>query len=280
MKKKIIVLLSLLCALVMAWSVAPAEESLHGLVARVNDPENPAVYTLATTEYDVMKPAEPYAPGFTELLSKAVLTPADASETPEGEYVVLAFPEEKVRFDFFEGDPEKNYIRQVNPDGTEELFRATLPEDVYITVSGLMSAEATALAEALGIVPGIRAVLPEEGWVLDGIEGSVWQDDRASLELFLEDTDNYKVLIRWGSSAWEMTEWVYACNYDAERQELKAVYVICDNVKYDDKGEEERTVVYEKESEALISLNAEGRVEIRNAGDEALEGKTFEKIAP
>ena len=130
-----------------------------------------------------------------------------------------------------------------------------------------------------GAAEEIIANMPSEGWVLDSVNGDVWQDDRASLEVFLEDTDNYKVLISWGSSAWETTEWVYACDYDAETQTLKARNLTCDNVKYDDAGNEERTVVYEYEaSEATIALNEEGKLVIRNAGDEQLEGKTFENI--
>ena len=96
--------------------------------------------------------------------------------------------------------------------------------------------------------------------------------------MFLEDTDNYKVLISWSSSASELTEWVYAGTYDAETQTLKAEYVVCDEVTFDEAGNETRQNVYEHDSEAVFSLNEEGKVLIQNAGDEALEGKTFEKI--
>lgn len=122
----------------------------------------------------------------------------------------------------------------------------------------------------------IIAKLPEAGWVLDAVNGAVWMDDRASLSVFLEDVDNYKVQILWGSSAWESTEWVYACDYDAETQTLKARYVVCDNLVFDDAGNDERTNVFEKESDAVFSLDADGKLVIRNAGDDALEGKTFE----
>ena len=125
----------------------------------------------------------------------------------------------------------------------------------------------------------IIAKMPEPGWVLDSVNGAVWQDDRASLEVFLEDVDNYKVLITWSSSAWETTEWVYACDYDAETQTLKARYVVCDDLVYDDAGNDERTNVYEKDSEAVFSLDEEGKLVLRNAGDEALEGKTFVNVS-
>ena len=124
----------------------------------------------------------------------------------------------------------------------------------------------------------IVARMPDPGWVLDSVNGAVWQDDRASLEVFLEDTDNYKVLILWGSSAWESEEWVYACDYDAATQTLNARYQICDHLVYDDAGEETRTNVYEKDSTAVFALNGEGKLVLTNAGDDALEGKTFECI--
>ncbi len=136
-----------------------------------------------------------------------------------------------------------------------------------------------AVAEGNGAAEDIIAKLPEPGWVLDSVNGAVWQDDRASLEVFLEDVDNYKVLISWGSSAWETTEWVYACDYEADTQTLKARYVVCDNLVYDDAGNETRTNVYEKDSEAVFCLNEEGKLLLRNAGDDALEGKTFEHIS-
>ena len=124
----------------------------------------------------------------------------------------------------------------------------------------------------------IIAKMPEPGWVLDSVNGAIWQDDRASLEVFLEDVDNYKVDINWGSSAWETAEWVYACDYDAETQTLKARYVVCDHLVYDEAGNETRTNEYEKDSEAVFSLDEEGRIVLQNAGDDSLEGKTFTKI--
>ncbi len=278
MKKGLGILAILTVVLALLCSAAVADEALHGLLDRISDPENPIAYTIATLDYDVMKPEAGFDPFFTDVLSQAKLEPVDTSVEPEGEYIVLAFPDEGIRFDFLEMEAEKNYIRQVNKDGTEELFQAVLPEEVTVTVSGIMSAAAEALADIKGLAEPVWAVLPEEGWVLDSVNGTVWQDDRASLEIFLEDTSNYKVLITWGSSAWEMTEWTYGCAYDAETQTLKAEHVICDEIVTDDAGNETRKTVLDKDSEAVFALNAEGMVQITNAGDEALEGKCFERM--
>lgn len=149
----------------------------------------------------------------------------------------------------------------------------------------LMLGCAAALADTPGdVAPSdadeeIVAKMPEPGWVLDSVKGAaIWQDDRATLEVFLEDVDNYKVQITWASSASETTEWVYACQYVPESQELRAVRVVCDDVTYNEKGDETRKPRYEKESEAVFRLNAEGRLALEKAGDEALEGKTFELV--
>ena len=271
MKRICMILIALM--LVCTASLSLGESKLSGLLARIGNEENPVAFTLANTEYGVLEPMEGYMAIFPELLARAELTPADASEAPEGEYVVLNFTEENIRFDFFYGD--ETCLRQVNPDGSEEYFRVQMPENLSSAVM-IMEAELDALADMHGLVPPVEAVMPEEGWVLDSVNGAVWQSDRASLRVFLEDTENYKVQILWGSSAFETREWVYGCEYDAEAQTLNAAYVVCDDLTYDENGEETRTNVYEAESEAVFALNEEGGLVLRNAGDEQLEGKTFE----
>ena len=111
----------------------------------------------------------------------------------------------------------------------------------------------------------------------DSLNGDIWQDGRATLEVILKD-EFLKVQIIWGSSAWELTEWQYFCSYDAETQSLAAVRAVCDNVLYDDEANETRTNVFDQESEAVFSLNDEGKIVVLNAGDDALEGKTFERV--
>lgn len=286
MRKTVITMIAVLAALTLVCAAALAEEApadkLHELAGRIGDPDHPVAWTLATTEYGVMTPPAGYVfnSGATAI-QQARLTPADAKETPEGEYIVLNFPEEGVRFDFFCFVADRpSYIRQVNADGSEQLFTATMPEDVFVTPEMAMEAEANALAEATGIRSGeiVANVPKEDGWIRDAVvNGTVWMDDRASLEVFLEDTDNFKVLISWGSSAWEHTEWTYGCAYDPETQTLKAVHMICDDVVTDDNGTETRTEKLDKDVETVFGLNQEGKLVITGAGDEQLEGKTFEK---
>lgn len=280
MKKRMIIVLALAAALVLACSAACAEGRLPELVKRITDAENPIAFIIATVEYDEMTPVEGYSPvDFVNVLSQSELIPFDG-EAPEGIYTVLNFPDEGVRYDFFAADPEKNLVRQVNADGTEELFTVQVPEDFpYTGVATMMEAEADYLADLLGLVEPVEAVLPEEGWVLDSVIGKVcWMDDRALLEVFLEDVDTYKVLITWGNSAFDNVEWVYAGSYDAETQSIRASHVTKDLVEYDDDVNETRKEEYNRDSEAVFSLNAEGKVVITNAGEDILEGKAFEMV--
>ena len=153
-------------ALTLAWSAALADETLHAHLNSIADTANPAHYVIATTEYDIMEPTgDRDLEFFAEGMKGVELIPADASETPEGEYVVLSFPEENVRFDFWTPDEQTgSYIRQVNADDSEELFRAVVSEDA-VEPGLLMSAAAEALADAHGLAAPVEALLPEEGWV-------------------------------------------------------------------------------------------------------------------
>jgi len=134
-----------------------------------------------------------------------------------------------------------------------------------------------ALALAAACAAG-EAAAADSGWIPESINGKTWIDDRAVLEVFLENTESYKVLISWGSSAWESAEWTYGCDYNAEDQTLHAVHMIHEDVVYDDQGNENRTTVEAKDVQTVFALNAEGKVVITDAGDEQLEGKTFEAV--
>ncbi len=278
-QRKALRLLAALCALLLSCgSLASAEEALHQCLARIGDQENPAVYTIATAEYGEMKPTADYVPFFAELLKDAKLTPVSAAQAPKDVCVVLSFPEAGLRFDFFEKVGEHAYVRQVNADGSEELFEITMPETTLSTPAGLMSAAADTLAEETGMLGNVWAELPEEGWVLDSLNGFFWQDDRASLAISLDDMNQFRVVISWGASAWDAREWTYTCDYESETRILRARHVRCEDIHWDDQGNESRTVVFETACEAVFALNEEGRLVISNAGDEQLEGKTFAQV--
>ena len=80
-------------------------------------------YTLSTTEYGPMEPNGIKAAAYIEpLVNGVTYQPVFDADAPDGEYVVLDFPEEDVRFDFFLAEGKENFIRQVWFDGQHELI--------------------------------------------------------------------------------------------------------------------------------------------------------------
>ena len=291
-------LLAMLTALVMILSCAAclaegtaetvltleaAADLYDEYTGRIIDPEDEIKYQVGTTEYGLLDPMDVDPNEYIDGLRKAKIVEADIREAPEGEYVFILFPDQ-AQFDFFQGDAEKNYvrIRLFGDTDASVLVKAEFPDDFSMTISGLVQMWANELANANGIpVEDEEAVsvmpVPEAGWLRDSVEGAVWMDDRASLEVLQED-DGFKVLILWGSSAWEMTEWTYACEYEPEEDRLVAISMICDDVVYDENGNETRTTVLDQECETIFAPNDNGELVITNAADEQLEGKAFTMI--
>ena len=82
-------------------------------------------YTVSTTQYGPIEPKNFDAAPFAELLLENAVYERTDAETPDGEYVVLAFPDEGLRYDFFKLQGHENYVREVRQDGTETLYKAT-----------------------------------------------------------------------------------------------------------------------------------------------------------
>jgi len=281
MKKLISALLALTLTLCLICTASAGEEGkLKACLTQIADPSESVTYTLSTTEHGPLDPAgcdpEPYV----SLLTQMKLESVDLSLTPDGEYVVLMIGDEELRFDFFLAESGKDLIRQVMKDGTETLYRAVMPEGLAAPAD-IMQSWYDSIADAHGLTEPIEASLPDAGWVKDSLEGAFWASDRASLELFLEDTDNYKVLITWSDSAWVTYEWVYSCEYDPAVSALFARKMILDKVTYDDSGAQvSRENISEKDSEAVFFVNDRDELIILNAGDESLEKKVFSKVSP
>lgn len=104
-------------------------------------------YTLTSTEAGEMQPGDVDPKPYVEKLMNGVTyEEADLSEAPDGEYIVLNFPEMDMRFDFFTGD--KNCIRQVWADGENEKFYRAVFEDDSLTSTDVMQDWYHALADA------------------------------------------------------------------------------------------------------------------------------------
>ena len=116
--------------------------------------------------------------------------------------------------------------------------------------------------------------MPAEAAVFEG----EWQCDRATAELYWEE-EGFKVMISWGSSAWETTRWEYSCFYQEDNNTLRSMpFGIKTELVFDDNSEiTSATAVYD-DGLATFSIDEDGHLiwidEKENAGD----GMHFEKL--
>ena len=108
-------------------------------------------YTISTLEFLELEPKDVDPAPYLEKLRNNVTYEPVKEEAPDGEYVVLAFPDEGVRFDFFFAEDGRNYIREVwgeDPEW-EQLYKANF-EDGSIDATEVMAEWYDALAVANG----------------------------------------------------------------------------------------------------------------------------------
>ena len=170
-------------------------------------------YTVSATEYGPMDGSGFDASRYAERLTNGVAFEyADGEATPEGEYIVLSFPDDDIRFDFFRAEGKENYIRQVWSGDNERLYKA-----VYADSSTKASVIMSEWYNALVTVNG--------GWALDasGFTGEEfageWQDEvsqravlhiASSLEMNEMDVSEpgvYSVAVHWGGSYNSAVQW-------------------------------------------------------------------------
>ena len=162
-------------------------------------------YTVSATEYGPMDGSGFDASRYAESLTNGVTFEyADDSETPDGEYIVLSFPDDDVRFDFFRAEGKENYIRQVWSGDNEALYKAVYA-DSSIKASVIMNEWYDALVTVNG------------GWALDasGFTGEEfvgeWQDSYSQRAVMsvkkTDETGVYDVLIHWGGSYNSAVQW-------------------------------------------------------------------------
>ena len=280
MIRRFVVALAVVIALAFCCSGAMATVSeFHLLLAQIADPSDPIVYTLSSLATLELSPPEGYNPEpFVSVLQSAALMPASLSETPEGEYLVLSFPEIGICYYFYPEFNGRNYIRQVGADENEELFRVKLPEEILISPYEMIAIELDAFAAAHGISKDRESVIvPETGWVRDGLNGVTWRSQRVLLGVELANTQCYHVHVFWGSPSGEAREWIFVCSYDPEDDDLKANYILCHDVRADQNGVSVTTPIYEGDSQAYFTENEDGEVELEDPGDDLLEDMVFER---
>ena len=103
-------------------------------------------YTISTLEFGPLEPGDVDPTPYVEALMGGNFAKAEDAEAPDGEYVVLYFPEEGVRFDFFKGDG--NLVRETR--GEEETLYARVFPDPSVSNTDIMQGWYDALAEAAG----------------------------------------------------------------------------------------------------------------------------------
>ena len=108
-------------------------------------------YTISTLEFLELEPKDVDPAPYLEKLRSNVTYERVDEEAPDGEYVVLAFPDENVRFDFFFAEDGRNYIREVWGDDPEweQLYKANF-DDKSIDATEVMAEWYDALAVANG----------------------------------------------------------------------------------------------------------------------------------
>ena len=160
-------------------------------------------YTVSTTEYGPMTPNGVYAePYVMRLLRNTHVEFVNDTEAPDGEYVVLSFPDDDYRFDFFLAEGSENIYRQIW-NGNEELFRISFP-DGTTKASEVMQKWYQALAAADS--------MRELGYKPDDLIGR-WAEKiagRGLITITQGAKGMYDVIVEWSNSAaekyiWEMT---------------------------------------------------------------------------
>ncbi|MBQ7718462.1 MAG: S-layer homology domain-containing protein [Clostridia bacterium] len=221
---------------------------------------NDIKYTISTTEYGPLDPAKYDGTRYAEYLLAGNFTMVDDAEAPDGEYVVLNFPDEGVRYDFFMAD--QDLVREVR-DGYETLYKRVLPGSVTNTEA--MQSWYFALAEMSGKKEDYKEIDPFLGeWVEEHAGRGVITITK-SVGLAKADIE-----ARWSGSAFEVCNWDISANlaYDG--------MLVYDNGKqtvtrYDEEGK--GTVVSEITDESgFFSLDSDGKLTWQ-IGDE--EASTF-----
>ena len=227
-------------------------------------------YSISTTEFGP-KEAEGVDPlPFAEKLMNAVVYERlDDMEAPDGEYVVLNFPEEGFRFDFFRMLGEENVIRQVWGENHEELYRAVFADET-LKASDIMqdwydSLVADEEMRALGFQPDdLLGTWTEKAAGRGEIRVSKSEDP--------DEPETYHVEITWAGSAnescfWEMTARAAGCNtLRYENGSMQTIVI-------DEAGKDTETVNYTdgRGSFTLLSTNElTWQDETGHAGDDCL----------
>lgn len=221
-------------------------------------------YILDTAEHGVLLPNGVDVAPFAERLmtgNGVICEEEDLNETPGGEYIVLRFPEDGLRFDFFLAEGKENYIRRIVGNNAS-LMKLTFPDDT----------------KASAIVQEWCDALLTESHTPDDLVGR-WTEPptgRCLIEIGQASGTTYPVTIHWANSAFEQAVWEMTATPDetsgALRYEDAKHYIrtYTSDTEYTDEPQ------YENGS-GTFSLNNAGELVWKDEVDDASNGSVFVK---
>ena len=205
-------------------------------------------YNVSTTEYGPLEPGKFDGTKYAEYLLEGNFVEVENTEAPDGEYVVLNFPDEGVRYDFFVAD--ENLVREVRGD-YETIYKRVF--DGNVTNTEAMQSWYYAIAEQVGKKKDYKELDPFLGEWTEEIAGRGTMTITKSVGLAKADIE-----ARWPGSAFEVSNWSITANLTNNG---KLVYNNCKHIvtEYDENGN--GTVISEVTDEGgIISLNNEGKI--------------------
>ncbi len=105
-----------------------------------------------------------------------------------------------------------------------------------------------------------------------------WQCDRATIEISPAGED-VQVLVYWGGSAFETSEWVYTCVFDEYENTLTSVgEATRTDVVFDESGEQQSADVLYTDGSAVFRLDGNGCLVWEDGKENAGDGMAFERV--
>ena len=221
--------------------------------------EKDAVFTLSTTEFGPVDATKVDGSDYVKYALQGWFTDADLNDTPDGEYVVLNFPEEDLRLDFFFA--LGSYVRLVSGE-RERLYQSILYSD-EISIAEAMQGWYYAAAEQAGLRSADESLAAYLGSWAEKIAG------RGTLTVTQTLAPNkVKVEASWPESAAVLDAWtmIATLQEDGTLAYDNATFTV---TEYDENGDGWETDC-EVGLRGSLSLNAEGELhwqDARTGGD-------------
>ena len=205
-------------------------------------------YTVSTTEYGPLSSDKVDGTKYAEYLLGGNFEEVEDTKAPDDEYVVLNFPDEGVRYDFFIAD--ENLVREVRGD-YEAIYKRVF--DGKVTNTEAMLSWYYAIAEQSGKKEDYKEIDPFLGEWREEIAGRGVMTITKSVGLAKADIE-----ARWPGSAFEVSTWSITANLTNDG---KLVYNDCKHIvtEYDENGNG-RVVSEVTDEGGVISLDSEGKI--------------------